>query len=267
MMKNQIIYLLLVLLGFGLSSCDKDGCIDPTALNYDPNAENDDGSCVYLAQNLHFNFVSKMGSDDFLLDSVVQLSSGRKLEFTRAQMYLSGFKFNGDGGTYDVEDAYILLKPDQQAYNLGYLPVTTYNGLTFAAGVDSASNHVDPATYSSGHTLSSNNQDLMHWSTSEGYVFVVLEGKVDTSISMSGVVDADFRFHVGLDSNLVNMAFVKDVQSIAEGVTIDTEVDWLALLDGMDMSSDSASRFTQTWDNPSLASQIVENIDGAFSLQ
>ncbi|MDP6908238.1 MAG: hypothetical protein QF371_01970 [Flavobacteriales bacterium] len=266
-MKNHLSYLLLGLFGLGIASCNNDGCIDPTALNYDPNAEKDDGSCVYLAQNLNFNFVSKMGSADFLINSEVQLNSGRKLEFTRAQMYLCGFRFMGSGGTYQVEDPYLLLKTDQQDYNLGYLPVATYDGFSFIVGVDSASNHMNPTLHSSDHALSSSNPDHMHWDIDQGYAFIVLEGVVDTSVSMNGNTNADFRFHIGLDSNLVDMAFVKEVQSVAEGVTVGLEVDWLALLDGLDMSADSTSRFTRSWDNPNLADEFVSNVDDAFSLQ
>ena len=40
-------YLFILLFGGFLISCQQDGCTDPTATNYDPNADNNDGSCQY----------------------------------------------------------------------------------------------------------------------------------------------------------------------------------------------------------------------------
>ncbi len=37
---------------FILAGCGKDGCKDPAATNYDPDAKNDDGSCVYPTAKL-----------------------------------------------------------------------------------------------------------------------------------------------------------------------------------------------------------------------
>lgn len=249
-----------------LSACNKDGCLDPTALNYDPQAEKDDGSCVYVVDNLNFKFYSKLGGQDFAFDTEVQSESGRMVKFTRAQMYLSGFSFNGTGGAYEVSDSHLLIKPDLEDYNLGYLPIDNYSSFTFYAGVDSISNHSDPATFATTSALSSNNPDHMHWGWDSGYIFYVLEGMVDTTANMNGNVDAPFIFHVGTDKHLVDLAFVDGVSSVAEGVTVEMEVDWLKLLDGTNMTGDITTRSTHTMNNPDLANLMVSNIDDAFSV-
>ena len=259
--------LLFAITAFGLSSCNKDGCIDPTALNYDPNAANDDGSCVYLAENLNFAFHSKLGTADFAFDTEAVTSSGRKIKYTRAQMYLSGFTFNGAGGPYELSDPHLLLKAGEEDYNLGYLPVGDYSSFTFSAGVDSVSNHTDPATFSSTSALSANNPDHMHWGWDPGYIFFVLEGTVDTTAAMNGEANAPFIFHVGTDMHLVDMAFAKQFTSEASGITLEMEVDWLKLLDGTDMTGDVMTRSTHTMNNPTLAALMVTNIEDAFSVQ
>jgi hypothetical protein len=256
----------LVMASVALSSCNKDGCIDPTALNYDANAEGDDGSCVYVAQNLSFVFNSKLGSQDFAFGTEAAIN-GRKVKFTRAQMYLSGFMFNGASGEYQLDDPYLLVKGDEAEYNLGYLPTGSYSTFSFSAGVDSMANHSDPASFAGNSALSSNNPDHMHWGWDPGYIFYVLEGMVDTTVNMDGVVDAPFIFHVGLDAFRVDMAFVKTVNSVAEGVTVEMDIDWLKLLDGTNMTSEVSTRSTHTSNNPDLAALMASNVDGAFTVQ
>lgn len=255
----------LVMASVALSSCNKDGCIDPTALNYDANAEGDDGSCVYVAQNLSFVFNSKLGSQDFAFGTEATIN-GRKVKFTRAQMYLSGFMFNGASGEYQLDDPYLLVKGDEAEYNLGYLPTGSYSTFSFSAGVDSMANHSDPASFAGNSALSSNNPDHMHWGWDPGYIFYVLEGEVDTSAAMNGLIDAPFIFHVGTDLHTVDLAFVQQVVSVANGVTIELEIDWLKLLNGTDMTGDVDTRSTHTMNNPPLATLMVSNTDEAISL-
>ena len=257
--------MILMVASAALTSCNNDGCIDPTALNYDPNAESEDGSCVYVAQNLNFNFNSKLGAADFAYDTEA-LVNGRKVKFTRAQMYLSGFSFNGTSGEYKLTDPNLLLKADVSEYNLGYLPVGNYATFSFSAGVDSVSNHLDPATFASTSALSANNPDHMHWGWDPGYIFFVLEGMVDTTANKDGTANAPFIFHVGTDALRVDMAFVKQVSSVATGVTVEMDIDWLKLLDGTNMTGEVVTRSTHTMNNPSLAALMVSNVDEAFSL-
>lgn len=44
---NLKFYALALFVGFALVSCKKEGCTDPLAINYDSNANHDDGLCVY----------------------------------------------------------------------------------------------------------------------------------------------------------------------------------------------------------------------------
>ncbi|MGK0384912.1 MAG: hypothetical protein ACJAVL_001662 [Bacteroidia bacterium] len=128
-------------------------------------------------------------------------------------------------------------------------------------------NHSDPASFAGNSALSSNNPDHMHWGWDPGYIFYVLEGMVDTTVNMDGVVDAPFIFHVGLDAFRVDMAFVKTVNSVAEGVTVEMDIDWLKLLDGTNMTSEVSTRSTHTSNNPDLAALMASNVDGAFTVQ
>jgi len=264
--KNSLILFLIAFTALGMSSCNKNGCIDSTALNYDADAKKDDGSCVYLTENLHFKLRSKMGTQDFVFNTNVQSSSGRMVKFTRAQMYLSGFAFNGSGSVYNVADSYLLVKAETEDYDLGHLPVGSYSSFSFSAGVDSAANHVDPATWASEIALSANNPDHMHWGWDPGFIFFVVEGDVDTSAAMNGDVNAPFIFHIGMDANLIEIAFVQNVESTSNNVTVEVDFDWLSLINEMNMTADIDSRVSHTMDNMPLANVFVSNIEAAFSL-
>ena len=257
---------LIILITVGMSACKKEGCIDPTALNYDPNVETDNGSCVYLNQNLNLNVYSKLGTQDFGYNTEVVTSGGRTVKFTRVQMYMSGFTFNGANGQLKVADAHVLVKPELMDYTVGYLPAGSYNNFSLSAGVDSVSNHADPATFLGTSALSSNNPDHMHWGWDPGYIFYVLEGQVDTSTAMNGAVDAPFIFHVGTDNLRVDLAFVNQLTATEDSATIELDIDWLKLLDGTNMIGEIDSRSTHTSNNPPLAAIMVSNIDDAITL-
>lgn len=106
----------------------------------------------------------------------------------------------------------------------------------------------------------------MHWGWDSGYIFYVLEGRVDTSANMMGDVNAPFIFHVGMDQFLVDLAFVTDINPNGEGATVELEVDWLNLLDGTNMTASDSTRSTHTMNNPALAELMVSNVDEAISL-
>jgi hypothetical protein len=146
------------------------------------------------------------------------------------------------------------------------LPEGTYDNFSLSAGVDSVSNHSDPATFSGTSALSANNPDHMHWGWDPGYIFYVLEGQVDTSATMNGPIDAPFIFHVGTDMHKVDMAFVQQIVAVSSGLTVELDIDWLKLLDGTNMTGDVDTRSTHTMNNPPLATLMVSNIYEAISL-
>ncbi|MFC2176447.1 MbnP family protein [Bacteroidota bacterium] len=265
-MRNTFYYAFLGLVMLVSAACNKEGCTDSKALNYDPEVTKDDGSCVYLVQNLNFRFNAKLGTTDFAYNKELTTTSGRKVKVTKAQMYLSGFSFNGNGTNYTIADSYLLMTPEVSDYNVGYLPEATYDGFSFTAGVDSVANHTDPATWPGTSALSSNNPNHMHWGWNPGYIFFVLEGKVDTSAAKNGAVNAPFVFHVGTDMHRVKLPFAKQVQAKADGVTVELAVDWFELIKEMDMTEDLDSRITHVDDNPALAALFVSKLPSVFTV-
>ncbi len=87
MIVNRKIIVLSLLIGIGLMSCKKEGCIDTDAKNYNADAKTDDGSCAYEAPFVvYFN---QSTADNLTADGI-----------TNMEFYLGGKSL----GTMSVAD-------------------------------------------------------------------------------------------------------------------------------------------------------------------
>ena len=98
-MKQRIFSAPLILaavfgLGMFVSSCKKvEGCTDPTSLNYNPEAEKDDGSCQYSNENVIKDDGNGTGT----------------VTWTKDKVYiLDGFVFVNDGQTLTIEPGTVI---------------------------------------------------------------------------------------------------------------------------------------------------------------
>ena len=108
-MRTKLFITMAIAAGmFAFTGCQKEGCTDHHATNYDADAKKDDGSCTYDTDTMSqvmLHFHSKMGTTDFAFDTEVTNWEGRKMKFTIAQVYLSNFAFHGDNGMTMIEDS------------------------------------------------------------------------------------------------------------------------------------------------------------------
>ena len=259
-MKSTINFLFIIFVSFSLimlNGCKETGCTDPTALNYNPEAEKSSDDCTFPTLSLDMNFV--VGSEDFSFGTTYMIN-GVATKFTIAQFYLSNVRVATNGEADVNPDTYLLVKADQPVYEVGQITAGHKHMLMYAVGIDSATNHADPTTYAADHPLAPQNPN-MHWSWDNGYQFIKIEGQVDTD--NDGTPDGLLEMHIGKDSNLRNIALEAHKESDTEDVMISVKVDMAKLFEGLDLATQSV---THTADEPVIAAKVIENVPNVFSI-
>ncbi|HRW88705.1 MAG TPA: hypothetical protein P5027_02025 [Flavobacteriales bacterium] len=92
----------VALLAMGpMTSCKKkEGCTDPTATNYDPDADKDDGSCVYPETGTNDPTVSIGGETYYVVTTPI---TSNKTLTSDKKWYISGGVFVNDGITLTID--------------------------------------------------------------------------------------------------------------------------------------------------------------------
>ena len=272
-MKNifKRILITIVVLNFAISC--QEGCLDPNALNYNSSArKSNDELCEYDTNNKEFLFLEthhKFDNVDFNLDSIYFDDFGTMIKFNRAAFYVSKNCFyNSNNLCFDDTVNYLLVDPSITNYNIGYLEKDIENiSIEFQVGVDSISNHIDPAIYNSNHPLSYQSPS-MHWqmgnsSQDWSYLFIVTEGMAD--LNSNGIFESGeiFVFHIGGDPFRCNNHIVNcDVHQINDELKVKVKVNWADVIDDLDIKN---SNFTHTMDNIPLAQKISDNCGNLIS--
>lgn len=266
--SNTLLKFLFIFLGGSillLSGCKQEGCTDLNALNYDEEATKDDGSCEYAPGTvpLSFHIHPKFGATDLTYGTEVTDADGRKIIVNTVSYYVSGIQLNGASpATYS--DVYLLAKGDNHEYEIGEIMPGTYDEIVFSVGLDSATNHTDPTTYDASSALAPQVPNH-HWSWASGYIFIKLEGMVDTTAAMSGTANVPFEMHVGMDNMLrtVTLATNMTVQDDATAAMVSIKADYSQFFNNVDWTTDQV---THTMDNMPLAMTVANNVTSVFTL-
>ncbi len=147
---------------------------------------------------------SNNGDDDVQLDSVYTTPEGYKVKFTDVKFYLTKLK-NGNSNLlesafFDFRETGLLLARIKGDYS-------QFSGLQGYIGVDSVLNHSDPSAFPNESPLNISNAGQMHWGWSAGYIFINLEGKVDTIPDGVNNLNHSFSFHIGTDAFRRDLSF------------------------------------------------------------
>lgn len=108
MKRNYILLLALAFITLTISSCNKEGCTDETATNYDPKAKKDDGSCEYEDLTLKYPQITLNGDNPqsvFIFETYVELGATavNPEDGSEAEVVINSDSLNTDEtGTYGV---------------------------------------------------------------------------------------------------------------------------------------------------------------------
>jgi hypothetical protein len=195
--------------------------------------------------------------------------AGRNVQLTRAQYYLSNFVLTRtDGSTVNVNGR-ILNTWGTEEYMVGNIPTGTYKSISFRVGVDAANNHTDPAAHVSTDVLATQSPSMHFVDLTTGYIFMAVEGLVDSSAAGTGTPTKTFSYHIGTDALLgaVTMGdhsvwpYTVYTATAGSSMTVHLIADYGKLFNGIDMN---ANNVTNTTDNLPLATSLAHNISSMF---
>lgn len=246
--KSTTILLLAVFASFSITSCSKDDNTDEKG-------------------HLHVYFNNRYGLTEALSYSTVYTATnGRDFTVETNQYYISNARLVTHDGTEVPTDAYVLVQTDSlNELEFEDIAAGHYTALRFDVGIDSTTNHADPSTVNAGSPLASQ-MPPMYWSWNSGYIFMRLEGLVDTSAAISGTKDYTWELHLGLDANKVSVEL--PINATVSGDAhpgVNVFLNTAKLFTGIDLGG--ADKATHSMDNMPLAAKLKANIATAFTAE
>ena len=125
-----------------------------------------------------------------------------------------------------------------------------------------------PTIYPNNHPLSI--YKGMYWTWANGYIFSMLDGRIDTSAAQNQVPNYTFFYHSGLDTLYSSYSIAGFNSAVVKGqkTTIDLKIElndvFRSDTDTINMKQDY---FTHTTDNLNLAKKVITNLGNAIRKQ
>ena len=155
--KKIIIALTGVVLTAGFTSCNRKGCTDPLASNYNEKSKKDDGTCTYNPNpNIKLTFTHNFDGSSITQNEFNQMNyknaKGDSLSFTKLRYSISDIRFYlSNGDSVYVDGTYHLVDLTDDASLTYILPVltnfvdgkdykATFTGIGFNYGFDANDN-------------------------------------------------------------------------------------------------------------------------------
>jgi len=189
-----------------LASCKKEGCTDSNAINYNQEAEKDDGSCEFQKEGtvtVEMSHVWGMSQAPFALNTeLIHPMTNDTLTYSTFRYYISNFELKSSDGTWwKHPESYFLVdadNPSSMNLSLTGVPEGTYTDIRYVMGVDSTRN------VSGAQTGALSTTNSMFWSWSTGYIMIKAEGASPNSSS------GNFTYHLGGFSGANNIVTTKE---------------------------------------------------------
>ncbi len=215
---------------------------------------------------LFFHLHTNIDTNEVDYGDTARDASGRKIVLSLAQFYISGITVKkADGSTYAFTGVYLLKKAENEQYTIGSIPAGNYTSVSFTVGLDSVTNSTSPASYADpNNVLAAQTPSMWFGSTSQGYIFMNVQGMADTSAGNNGNPNFPFSYKIG--SNALRRTVTLPQQNFtvmpSQGQEVHMICDYGKLLQGVVFKTQNSTDTYTT--NPSLATQIANNIPLMF---
>ncbi len=173
---------------FAFTSCEEKTTTIPTP---EPEPQAQPKGVLLVIEHL-------FGTQPINFGSVEYATTNNTVGVSNLTYYLSGFGLQRqDGSWLDIPTYHMVVAQDKpiDTLNLGVMPEGIYSAVRFNIGVDSVTNHGDPAVWPNSHPLSLMRGGQMHWSWNAGYIFMKMEGRYRKPAAENGF----YSYHIGRD--------------------------------------------------------------------
>jgi len=257
--KIKIVRLLLFsvfIIILSSSSCKKAKNDESSPNNTGNSSTTSNGTLMF---HLH-TFIDAQEVDAYNIEYTTD--AGRNISLSIAQLYISEIQLERlDGTLYDVPNKTLLKILEVETYLVGNVPAGNYKSVRFKVGLPSATNAINPTSSSDSVIL--NRSDMWFSSTAQpdGYLFLNVQGTIDTSVDMSGKM-CPFVYKIGTNANYKQIVMQSQNYTIVPNQTqfVHLYVDFNRLFTGVTLDNAHLNITTVADNNTPLATQIVNNM-------
>lgn len=192
---------------------------------------------------------------------------GRTVSLSLAQLYVSDIQLvRADGSTYDIKGKSLLKVLEKDTYVAGEVPVGSYKSLRFKVGLDAATNGLAPAATPEPAIFDKSEMWFGNSAQPDGYVFMNVQGKVDTSADFSHP-PVPFVYKIGTNAHYKQVNMGDHNFTIVEGQVElgHIIIDYNRLFNGIQLNNkDNLSITSASANSTALAAKIANNIPSMF---
>lgn len=214
--------------------------------------------------HLH-NYIDLQEIDLYGIDN--ETSEGRTISLDFTSIYISEIQLVKAGGSlYDIPGKIILKNFNDQTYEVAQVPIGQYKSIYFKVGLSPTVNALAPNNPVDSALL---NHPAMWWNGSvqaNGYVFMNVQGKIDTSADLSHPT-VPFVYKIGTNANYVAVKMPIREFTVKEGVSFYGHilVDYSKLFAGIALNKPGNLSIKTIAENASeTAQKVVRNIPSMF---
>ena len=189
------------------------------------------------------------------------LQSGRVMSLSLAQMYISEIQLvRLDNTTYDIPLKKILKVFEAESYLAGNVPVGNYKTIRFKVGLDASTNALEPKSTADSIILNKPEMWFSQTAQPDGYVFMNVQGKIDTTSDLSGS-KIPFCYKIGTNANYVQINMPDKSYTITKDQVFYQHIyiDYTKLFTDVQLNIEANLSIKTPLDNSSSIAQKIKN--------